>query len=64
MWRTQTAWPGVLQGRSFDIIIFYASLEHMVHEERLRAIADTWAMLRPGDLWCVVEPVVLEHELS
>lgn len=40
---------------SFDIIIFYAALEHMVHEERLQAIADTWAMLRPGDLWCVVE---------
>jgi ubiquinone/menaquinone biosynthesis C-methylase UbiE len=40
---------------SFDIIIFYAALEHMVHEERLQAIADTWAMLRPGALWCVVE---------
>jgi len=39
----------------FDLIIFYASLEHMVHEERLQAIADTWAMLRPGDLWCLVE---------
>ena len=39
----------------FDLIIFYASLEHMVQEERLRAIADTWAMLRPGDLWCLVE---------
>lgn len=40
---------------SFDLIIFYASLEHMVHEERLQSIADTWAMLRPGELWCVVE---------
>ena len=39
----------------FDVIIFYASLEHMVHEERLQAIADTWAMLRPGDFWCVIE---------
>jgi 2-polyprenyl-3-methyl-5-hydroxy-6-metoxy-1,4-benzoquinol methylase len=39
----------------FDLIIFSASLEHMVHEERLQAIADTWAMLRPGDLWCVLE---------
>ena len=27
----------------------------MVHEERLQAIADTWTMLRPGDLWCVIE---------
>ena len=40
---------------AFDIIIFYASLEHLVHEERMRAIAGTWAMLRPGDLWCLVE---------
>jgi len=40
---------------AFDLIIFSASLEHMMHEERLRAIADTWAMLRPGDLWCVLE---------
>jgi 2-polyprenyl-3-methyl-5-hydroxy-6-metoxy-1,4-benzoquinol methylase len=40
---------------AFDLIIFYASLEHMTHEERMRAIADTWAMLRPGDLWCLVE---------
>jgi 2-polyprenyl-3-methyl-5-hydroxy-6-metoxy-1,4-benzoquinol methylase len=40
---------------AFELIIFSASLEHMMHEERLRAIADTWAMLRPGDLWCVLE---------
>jgi len=40
---------------AFDFIIFYASLEHMTHEDRLQAIADTWAMLRPGDLWCLVE---------
>jgi S-adenosylmethionine-dependent methyltransferase len=39
----------------FDVIIFYASLEHMVLDERLRAIADSWAMLRPGKLWCVIE---------
>lgn len=39
----------------FDLIIFYASLEHMTLDERLRAIADTWAMLRPGKLWCVIE---------
>jgi len=40
---------------AFDLIIFSASLEHMMHEERVRAIADTWAMLRSGDLWCVLE---------
>ena len=45
----------LFSGTAFDLIIFYASLEHMVHEERLQAIAETWAMLRPGDLWCVLE---------
>jgi len=45
----------LFRGIPFDLIIFYASLEHMVHEERLQAIADTWTMLRPGDLWCVIE---------
>ena len=40
---------------AFEAIIFYATLEHMLHEERLRAISETWAMLRPGDLWCLVE---------
>lgn len=40
---------------TFDLIIFYATLEHMLPEERLQAIADTWSMLRPGDLWCVIE---------
>jgi 2-polyprenyl-3-methyl-5-hydroxy-6-metoxy-1,4-benzoquinol methylase len=38
----------------FDFIIFFASLEHMVHAERLLAMASTWQMLRPGALWCVV----------
>ncbi|MDH3520985.1 MAG: methyltransferase domain-containing protein [Myxococcales bacterium] len=39
----------------FDFIIFYASLEHMVHEERVSAIGKTWEMLPEGALWCVVE---------
>jgi len=41
--------------KAFDLIIFYASLEHMTYEERLHAIAETWAMLRPGQFWCVIE---------
>jgi 2-polyprenyl-3-methyl-5-hydroxy-6-metoxy-1,4-benzoquinol methylase len=39
----------------FDFIIFFASLEHMVHTERLQAMAGTWAMLQPNAFWCVVE---------
>jgi S-adenosylmethionine-dependent methyltransferase len=39
----------------FDIVIFFAVLEHMTHQERLAAIKDTWEMTRPGGIWCVVE---------
>jgi SAM-dependent methyltransferase len=39
----------------FDFIIFYASLEHMTHEERLTAMRTTWALLPQGAFWCVVE---------
>jgi len=39
----------------FDFIIFYASLEHMTHEERLAAMKGTWDMLPKGSFWCVVE---------
>jgi 2-polyprenyl-3-methyl-5-hydroxy-6-metoxy-1,4-benzoquinol methylase len=42
-------------GEHFDFIIFYASLEHMIHGERIAAMRDTWQMLTRGDLWCVVE---------
>ncbi|MBD3336729.1 MAG: methyltransferase domain-containing protein [Candidatus Eisenbacteria bacterium] len=44
-----------LRGRRFDMIIFFAALEHMTHTERLTAMQRTWAMLPPGGLWCVVE---------
>jgi 2-polyprenyl-3-methyl-5-hydroxy-6-metoxy-1,4-benzoquinol methylase len=42
-------------GASFDIVIFFAVLEHMTHEERIEAIRGTWEMVRPGGIWCVVE---------
>jgi SAM-dependent methyltransferase len=45
--------PRVLGGRKFDFIIFYASVEHMTHEERIAAIRGTWQMLAPGDFWCI-----------
>jgi 2-polyprenyl-3-methyl-5-hydroxy-6-metoxy-1,4-benzoquinol methylase len=41
--------------RDFDFIIFFASLEHMTHEERMQAMERTWRMLRPGGLWSVIE---------
>jgi 2-polyprenyl-3-methyl-5-hydroxy-6-metoxy-1,4-benzoquinol methylase len=45
----------LFRGERFDLIIFYASLEHMSYDERISAIGTTWDMLEPGDLWCVVE---------
>ncbi len=45
----------VLAAERFDFIIFFASLEHMTHAERLAAMAQTWKMLPSGGLWCVIE---------
>ncbi len=45
----------LLAGRQFDIVIFFASLEHMTLDEKLSAMQSTWAMLRPGGIWCVIE---------
>jgi S-adenosylmethionine-dependent methyltransferase len=45
----------LLPGREFDLIIFFASLEHMTHRERLAALAGAWGMLRPGQYLAVVE---------
>ncbi|MBY0260752.1 MAG: methyltransferase domain-containing protein [Phycisphaerales bacterium] len=39
----------------FDWIIFWASLEHMVHAERVLALRRAWDMLPPGGLLCVIE---------
>jgi 2-polyprenyl-3-methyl-5-hydroxy-6-metoxy-1,4-benzoquinol methylase len=44
-----------LAGRRFDFILFFASLEHMTHEERLAAMAHTWKLLPSGGLWGVIE---------
>jgi len=39
----------------FDFIIFFATIEHMIHEERMIALKETWNMLKPGGLWVVLE---------
>jgi S-adenosylmethionine-dependent methyltransferase len=39
---------------SYDLVVFYASLEHMTQEERLSAIATTWPLVKPGGHWCIV----------
>lgn len=45
----------LFRGQQFDFIIFYASLEHMTHAERMVAMHTTWEMLPPGGYWCVIE---------
>ncbi len=39
----------------FDLIIFFATIEHMIHEERMIALKKTWEMLKPGGMWVVLE---------
>ena len=40
---------------TFDVIVFFACLEHMTVPERLTSLRDTWAMLSAGGLLVVVE---------
>lgn len=42
-------------GRKFDLILFYASIEHMTHEERIHSMRNTWEALSPGALWCLTD---------
>jgi SAM-dependent methyltransferase len=46
---------GILEGREFDFIVFYASLEHMTVSERLEALRGAWDRLRPGDCLAVAD---------
>lgn len=45
--------PKSFSGEQFDMILFFAVLEHMTYSERLSAIRATYTMLQPGGLWCV-----------
>jgi 2-polyprenyl-3-methyl-5-hydroxy-6-metoxy-1,4-benzoquinol methylase len=47
--------PGPLADQRFDFILFFASLEHMTHEERLQAMTRSWKLLPSGGLWGVIE---------
>ncbi|MCX5694884.1 MAG: methyltransferase domain-containing protein [Candidatus Omnitrophica bacterium] len=45
----------MLGSQHFDFIIFFATLEHMTHSERMIAMKNTWGMLSPGSLWCLID---------
>jgi 2-polyprenyl-3-methyl-5-hydroxy-6-metoxy-1,4-benzoquinol methylase len=39
----------------FDVIIFFATLEHLSYAERVVAMKRSWGLLKPGGLWVVIE---------
>ena len=39
----------------YDMVIHWAALEHMTHDERLAAMRGTWRILPREGLWCVVD---------
>lgn len=45
---------GKLAGQQFDLVVFFAVLEHMTYEERLTSIQQTFQMLAPGGMWCII----------
>jgi len=50
-----TQLPERFKAGSFDLIVFFASLEHLTYQERLSAMRSTWSMLRPRQCWAAVE---------
>jgi 2-polyprenyl-3-methyl-5-hydroxy-6-metoxy-1,4-benzoquinol methylase len=41
------------KGVNFDLIIFSASIEHMTHSERMKAMRVSWNMLSKGGVWAI-----------
>lgn len=41
--------------RTFDVVIFFASLEHMTHSERQRSLQAAWRVLADDGILCVIE---------
>jgi 2-polyprenyl-3-methyl-5-hydroxy-6-metoxy-1,4-benzoquinol methylase len=38
----------------FHFVVFYATLEHMIHRERILALRSAWDLLPKGGLLCIV----------
>ena len=41
------------KGVNFDLFIFSASIEHMTHSERMKAMRVSWNMLSKGGVWAI-----------
>jgi S-adenosylmethionine-dependent methyltransferase len=44
-----------LEQEPYDLVIFFACLEHMTYAERIQAMHDSWHALPHSALWCVIE---------
>lgn len=40
---------------SFDLVVYFASLEHMTHTERMASLSQAWGLLKPGGWLCVCD---------
>ena len=47
--------PEAFDAGSFDLVVFYACLEHMTITERLVSLRQAWELLPPGALLAIVE---------
>jgi 2-polyprenyl-3-methyl-5-hydroxy-6-metoxy-1,4-benzoquinol methylase len=44
-----------LAGRPYDLILFFATIEHMTHQERMAALPAAWSMLGGDAVLCVLD---------
>jgi S-adenosylmethionine-dependent methyltransferase len=38
----------LFSGQQFDLIVYFAALEHMTYKERIKSLRSAWSMLSPG----------------
>lgn len=43
----------IFKNTDFDLIVFFAALEHMTMQERITAISSTYKMLKKNKFWCI-----------
>lgn len=39
------------KGKQFDMVVYFASLEHMTYSERIQTLQAAWLLLSPGGTW-------------
>jgi 2-polyprenyl-3-methyl-5-hydroxy-6-metoxy-1,4-benzoquinol methylase len=45
----------IFSDETFDVVIFFASLEHMTIKERLESLKSAWAVLKKNGYLCIIE---------